>query len=872
MMFNQVLDKYVKDYPIYGSICFSKNRKVESEHLHPLYILTQYIIDCFNRSGSNRVAVVLPDNNCNIIPLLLTKYFANMQFKKDYAGSVLDDIQPGQHLRLGKAVVEFLGIDEKNQIQFRVERKNSITVTCPINGMHYLFEKTEGAISSWKTWNEAQKTANQKLLGANKILDELRIKRTALRKTIILLSAKNDFRNFTGSLYINGMPCEEMITYGEIDLDSVEKFKLYNKGRGDCLPSISVTTKTEELYYLLKCGKNREKIHSIFSVMDKFDEIISNPDTFKKILKYNIPFTVFVSESDFEGVPLLIDFGFDIWHWKPSTMQSDVFLVKEEYINSDKPKTNGLFFGLSGKVNRAATSKFILKVAKDPILRKSIRLINRLSKEAGDNDNIVRQLIRRMWSFQNKLTWMACKIEGNSEETLRAEYKEMANIWHSRKNFYSRQQTEALFDEILDIFAVFLEQSTPQKFNELLNFIVSIAPSEKSITVIIPNKYAYIKQTYNAIYAVKGHCHINVKTLADFYNEQNKAFTGMDYLVVIWFDKDEYIKIKQTYCYNNLVYILYDYENRWRESFIAKFDECIPHEKIKSAAQAVHVSEDGIADKPFDKTDTKIDIEFEEIADYTISNKIIRSTFTNQRTNANEEDSIECVPVLLSEEKIAYFYPTHDLIDVTLLTMERVDRPVKKDAAMLKKGDKILVRQSGKDIIKERADLLMCQAGETSLRESSELWIEILTIYAKNKTIKEVWRSLNKAGGECSFQQVMYWLLGTTIMPRDINILRVIGEIASHESGLEELSKKYLSLIDNIFEAGKRVQAYHQKAGRWLTCELKNKAAEIKAIADKTPSRGIVDEIGEIAIYTVEDILDKEQVGRNLVNRIEELY
>lgn len=870
MMLNQVLDKYVKDYPIYGSICFSKNSKVESEHLHPLYILTQHIIDCFNKSGSNRVAVVLPDNDCNIIPLLLTKYFANMQFEKNYAGSVLDDIQPGQHLRLGKAVVEFLGINERNQIQFRVERKNPITVTCPINGIHYLFEKTDGAISFWKIWCEAQKTANQKLLSSNKILDELRIKRTALRKTMILLSAKNDFRDFMGSLYINGMHCEEMITYGEIDLDSGEKFKLYNKGRLDCLPSISVTTKTEELYYLLKDEKNRKKIHSIFSVMDKFDEIISNPDTFKKILKYNIPFVVFVSESDFEGVPLLIDFGFDFWHWKPSTMQSDVFLAKGEYIN--KAKTDGLFFGLSRKVNRVATSEFILKIAKDSNLRKSIRLINLLSKESDDKDNVVRQLIRRMWNFQNKLTWMACKIEGGCSEILHAEYKEMANVWHSQKNFYSGQQTETLFNEILDIFDIFLRQSTPHKFNELLNFIVSIAPSETSITVIVPNKYAFVNQTYNAIYAVKGHCRINVKTLTDFYNEQNKAFAGTDYLVVIWFDKDEYIKIKQTYCYNNLVYILYDYENKWREGFLAKFDECIPHEKIKSVAKTVHFSEDDIADKPFDKADTKINTEFEEIADYTISNKIIRSTFTNQRAKANEEDSIECVPVLLSEDKIAYFYPTHDLIDVTLLTMGRVDRPVKKDAAMLKKGDKILVRQSGKDIIKERADLLMHQAGEITLRESSELWIEILTIYAKNKTIKEVWHSLNKAGGECSFQQVMYWLLGTTIMPRDINILRIIGEVASHESGLEELSKKYLSLIDNIFEAGKKVQAYHQKAGRWLTGELKNKAAEIKAIADKSPSRGIVDEIGEIAIYTVEDILDKEQVGRNLVNRIEELY
>lgn len=109
-------------------------------------------------------------------------------------------------------------------------------------------------------------------------------------------------------------------------------------------------------------------------------------------------------------------------------------------------------------------------------------------------------------------------------------------------------------------------------------------------------------------------------------------------------------------------------------------------------------------------------------------------------------------------------------------------------------------------------------------------------------------------------------------MPRDINILRAIGDVASHESGLEELSKRYLVLIDSIFDAGKKVQAYHQKAGRWLTSELKNKAAEIKAIVDKTPSHGTVEGIGEIAIYTVEEVLDKEHVGRNLVNRIEELY
>ena len=872
MLLSQALDNYVKEYPIYGSIKFSKYINAESENLHPLYILTQYIIDCFIRSGSNRVAVVLPDNDCNIIPLLLTKYFANMQFEQNYAGSVLDEIKSGQHLRLGKAVVEFLGINEQKQIKFRVDRKNSTTLTCPINGIHYMFEKTEGAVSSLKTWREAERIANQKLTSSNGVLDELRIKRTALRKTMLLLSVKNDFRDFTESLYINGISGEEVVTYGEIDLESEDKFKLYNKGRLDCLPSISVTTKMEELYYLLKDEKNREKIYSIYSSMDKFDEIISNPDTFKKILKYQIPFVAFVSENDFEGCPLLTDFGFELWHWKPSTMQSEAFLSKEENKIGNRSSKEGFFGNFSKKIGKAALSEFTLKTVNDPYLKKSVQLISRLSKESKDADNVIRQLIRKIWGLQNKLTYWVCKIEGIGLEALQQELKEISDIWHLQKNFYTGQQTEALFDEILKIFGAFFEKNAPGKFMELLKFIENIASSGKSITVVVPNKYIYIEQTFNDLSAVKSNCFLKIRKLADFYNEQNKGFAGIDYLVLTWFDKDEYIKIKQTYCYNNLVFILYDYENRWREAFIAKIDECIPHELIKNTARKVQFSENDIADTPFDKIETKADSDFDEISDYTLSSKIIRSTFENQASNKYVDDSIECIPVLLSEDKIAYFYPTHDLIDVTFLTANYMDRPVKKDAAILKKGDKILVRQSGKDIIKEQADLLMQQAGELSLRDSSELWVEILKKFAEGKTIKEVCDSLNKAGGECSFQQVVYWLLGSTIMPRDINVLKAIGRVVLQENSSDETGRKYSVLIDKIFEDGKKVQSYHQKAGRRLTSELKNKAAEIKAIADKIPSRGVIEGIGEIAIYTVEDILDKEQVGRNLVNRIEELY
>ena len=155
--------------------------------------------------------------------------------------------------------------------------------------------------------------------------------------------------------------------------------------------------------------------------------------------------------------------------------------------------------------------------------------------------------------------------------------------------------------------------------------------------------------------------------------------------------------------------------------------------------------------------------------------------------------------MLLSEEKIAYFYPTHDVIDVTGLSKGDIDRPTKKDAIKLKRGDKILIRQSDKDIIREKADILMAQKGENDLRAQTEIWSTLLSVYAEHKSIVDVCRALNNEGGECTFQQVRYWLSGETIMPREKEVLIAIGIVASRVPELEEMCEKYLNVIDSIF-------------------------------------------------------------------------
>lgn len=45
MLVRQILEDYYKKYPIYKSIRFAIDDKCEPENLHPILILTQYVID-----------------------------------------------------------------------------------------------------------------------------------------------------------------------------------------------------------------------------------------------------------------------------------------------------------------------------------------------------------------------------------------------------------------------------------------------------------------------------------------------------------------------------------------------------------------------------------------------------------------------------------------------------------------------------------------------------------------------------------------------------------------------------------------------------------------------------------------------------------
>lgn len=870
MLVSQILKQFNKQHPTYRNIGYSLGDAQYSERIHPLFVFTQYIIDTMIANGSKRIAIVLPDDDCSILPFILAKCFANIQDDPNFAGSVLDEIEPGQMLRLGDAVVKYLGREGDDKIVYSVGRTQltRTTLTCPICEYHNFFEKSTGAVSSWNTYVQAKRKVDDMIKsGNNNELNAIKLKRTTIKKTTILLSAKNDFHDFMSQVKINGRSADDIITYGEIDLNSDSGFMLYNRGKLDCLPAITVSAKLDEINDALQIGKVSANVSAIFATVDKFDELIDNSEALKGCLRKGMPFIAFVPERAFEKFVIIKNLGFKMWHWKPATLKSEEFLM--EHISDRQER---IFGSISNKVSSAALAEYDFVLCTDSALKKNLRLIKDISFKTNDCDTSLKQLVRQLWGFQNASVAM-CYVDDEISASIFKEFAEIRDIWDRQKVFYAQQSFYESIEQLLNSFEKWLSMHETHKYNKLSEYISSLPDCYATIAILIPDRYIHNEKLQKWATDAFPHKQIKVIKLTDFFILQDNRWQPVDMLIVPAFDKNEYIRIKQTYCYKKLTYVLYDFENRWRSGLVKKIDECMPYEEIKERAMEIGLSGNDLSPNTLDGPDEEVlDAEDREIGDYNFGSVIIRNTLKTQESPKESAEAIECVPVLLSNEKIAYFYPTHDVIDVTALTTFDSQRPLKKDAVRLRKGDKILIRQSDRDIIKEKADILMSHDGKSNLRDSAEIWCSLLQYYARCKSITQVHSDINNAGAECTFQQVRYWISGETILPRDKNVLVAIGKICGEEPALQETIATYNENIDRIIECGRQVQSYHQKAGVLITRELRDKAAEIRKIASLPNPSGNIQGIGDVFIYTVEDVLDKMVIERNKLNRVEFLY
>lgn len=859
------IQNFLETHPLYKKIAFSDNTCSRPTHLHPILSASQAIIDSFLASGQSRIAVVLPDDDTNVLPLVVAKYLSNVQERPDYAHSVFEDIEAGQHLKLGKAVVEYVSIDnENNRIAFvagkpkkrkfgnSVYYEQPITYYTPIHSYYLYFERSNGALSKETTFCEERKKIKKKLDEDGMVdIDLLAMKRTVLNKTIAVLSYKNEFKNYLSSFSVSERDFSDVVTYGEFDDSSENGYSIFNTGKLDCLPGLLVSGKIHDLSVGITKSKAKGRVEAIVVTQSKYGEVINNLNELKKCLKTNIPFIMFVPETEYETFPVLTEMGFDIWRWDPCMLENGGF-KSTEYIAPE----NTIFYKLSKKVYNAATADISLQICKHTQLKQTCNAIRYLLHEVMSSDSPLNHVVLPMNKLAKMLMDLATPNGHQIDTEFYSKYSIIYDMWQAEKTYYEGSEIANRIDLVLQsIYDIFNNGEMP-KSKALLKIINT--GSAKNIAVVLPNRYAQKETVADYLLLNVQNKTVTVLNTSEFYNKCKAEDCTFEQIIVTFFDQAEYIKIKKTYCYNNLTYLLYDFENSWRQGFVKNVESCIQSDTLEKKARAVGFPRT----KNFEWEPIKeMESVSGDIADYNFERNLVKSIIAKNNASTTLSASVECVPVVFNNDTIGYFSTSHSLIDISMLCRGELDRPEKKEVIKLKKGDIVLVRQSGKDIIYEKADELMAQSGVSALRDTTELWVDALREYATARTLDRIKDDLNKYGAGCETAQIRYWLAGETIRPDKDRVVYAISMLCP-----EMLPE---NKVKEVLDAGLKVQEFHRKAGRWLTNELKNKSREILDIYNSDSSMGHIDGIGDICIYEVEEVFEKEFVDRSKMNRLE---
>lgn len=855
-MQNAFFREFVNKNPLYKKIRYKNNNQTIGALLHPILIYSQAVIDQYLSEGKKRIAIVLPDDETNILPMVIAKYFSSLQEDPNYAHNVFEDIEPGQHLKLGKSVVEFLSIDkDKNVIEFYAGKPTKMAsatkYTSPLQNYYLYFERTNASPSKEQTFEEERRRIKEKLAVEGIVdFDLLALKRTTINKTVAVLSQKNEFKEYLNELYVYNRKLSDCITYGEFDLDEPSLVRLFNSGQLDCMPGVTLSTKLNELAEIAVNTDFSSNIHAIFSTQSKFNDIINNIDQFKKCLKSKIPFIAFVSETEFETFPVLSELGFEFLHWDKELL-NDCGFSSESLLEEER----SIFHKLAKKTYLAAMRKSLRKAVKFDELKDVVHSTRSLLKSTMDSNDSLRQIAFSLNRFYKYILDLSTPNQGSVSIDLSNRFSEIQNMWNRMSNSYAGTETEQKIQRILDSLQYCLSVETLPKVTALHNTLSE--NQSGTICIIVPNRYIY-KDQLTAYVKSQFESNITVFALNEFYAFFKKFQPHYDMLIVTFFDASEHLKIKNTFCYDKITYLLYDVENTWYSSYVNRFHTCLPADSIRKSASVIGISRTTGAG---DQRRVVLEEEYEEINDYNFERNIVKGILGKHSYSATQADSVECIPIIFDQDTVGYFNPTHSVIEISSLCNGDMEKPVKKEARKIAKGDIILIRQSGRDIVFEKADELMERAGMISLRTKSEKWVHALQKASEGKEIDELLNVMLCNGAECTAQQLRYWLIGDTIRPEKINVLNAISAISSQELPGE--------MIDEVYAAGAQVQEFHREAGRWLSSELKNKAQEIKAIYQQGDKSGTIDGIGEVQIYVVEETLEKEYVNRGKVNSVE---
>lgn len=788
--------------------------------------------------------LVFPERIQSIFIFTLVKLLYNISEGRIERAYDPEKFQPGEHLKLGKAVVEFLRVEERYGKKHIVLRLADLETSAPIEYFP-LFQKTTATrLSKDARFTEEKKAAKALLSSVSpkaKYLKLLTDYRTHMDSSIVNMTSVINMKEQINDCKLFGKDVSDLLLIGQADYAG----NVRNIGAGQ-LGGIPAIVLASDLYAIAEMAQNGRPIQSIIIDGSNAGALLSQLDALDDLMRLGVPITCVTDIVNSFDLQPFLDRKFNLWRWDETSITDKLYDAVP--LSSDQ------------KTKHCAKRNVEHLISDGNEISTAIR---KLSFHKGEAQTLSAQMLKlfdRLYSLAFTALREIVPFDDSQISQNRRILDECTTILAAEKNYIAPKTYDDYCIIIDSLNKIFTKGYILPKHDALGEKLKK--EKYKSICIVVPERAEKKHiQDYWQMWCRRKMLSTQVFVLhpAEYYPAQCTQFSAT--IVVGWLKRAIMRKILYSFNTQSYTVLMYDYEKGWRNFSTAKWNAALDNSQNRQvieksfATDKIQISTTRFDPRPAISEETPKADEYEEIEMILRENKYRQYIASGGKKSANE--TTEAIPVNFVGGYLAFYRTGHKVLSATNIIVNDSDKIKDEDKKLpseLKLGDFVVVREADRDIIKEIADVVLERSGKTGHRELATKWKEALDIETLFYTNDQIYQRLVAAGCARGPESVYRWLTDEDmIAPQGKEDLQYIAKV----TGSTVLS----DMLDQIYDAAQTVKAAHSKAGKILSDTLKTRIVEaidqygdIDPFNIWEPIEMQVDGIGTVRILKIIDI------------------
>ena len=859
MEWNEYISYLLSVGESFDNLSISLDEGNTETEIPPIIKTSIYMLDKMVEGQGRLNILVLPEKFQSIFIFILMKLFHNISTGKIKSNYDPTGFLPGEKLKVGNAVVEYLGITENDGKAYMSIRLADLNYcSAPLSNLP-IFQKvsTKRRLSPYVKYATARRKAleslNEDYSGSKKLIFAADMK-THMDSSVFAVTTVTGIKEQLGRCRIDDKKVTDIFYIGQTDYEG--KICNISPGQMSGIPAIVLAP---DLYSVNTALEKGNPIQSIIIDGSNTNALLDQLDALDELIRMHIPIVCITDVANSFDLEFMSVRGFNIWRWDKNTITPQLYDAVP--LSSDK------------KIKNYVQQSVIYMKADGTEIGESMKILSFHRKET-ENQSLQ---MMRVFEKLNSLTFTALRntipMTSSDMEVANIVLNDCQQIVEKESDYIS----EIMADDYLKVIQLLRTVYSPGfvfKKNEMLQMYLEEHKTE-NVYLIIPEKDSKAQvQSYWTTWCmrhfIKGH--VKVMYPSEYYLWPSRESDTT--IVCGWLKRVIMRKIIFGFNTTNYIVMLYDCEYRWKNHDARRWSRALESSGNKDiieksfSTDMIKISTIRYDNKPSLSETPDIPDELGEIELILRENKYRQFI---KGGNHSGSEKVGALPVNFVGDYLAFYRTTHKVISATKVILYDIEKIETKFPSELMVGDFIVVREADKDIIRELADIALKNSGKEHLREFASKWREALKIKLLSCTLEEFCEKMREAGCDKGNPTIRRWIEDDDVIaPRSRKDLQILAEL----TGNQEL----LGTLDSVYEAAQDVRSAHVLAGRKLSEQLKlTLAQELKKYDDLDPSNiwepieMEIDGIGNVKVLKIVDIGTEIQVDSADTNRLIEM-